>query len=137
MAVLLAQDAMSQITLQCVKPGQQVTVAPDNDTLWIMNDYRMRKVVETGRLYQLEKEKSELLSQKCDTLRQIINEKDELIATHKEDKGYYEKELKDCRNDAQTAAEQAKKFQKRARWATIGIGVAAGVGFVVGAALFK
>ena len=43
MAVLLAQDAMSQITLQCVKPGQQVTVAPDNDTLWIMNDYRKKK----------------------------------------------------------------------------------------------
>ena len=49
----------------------------------------------------------------------------------------YEKELKECRNDAIYVAEQAKKYQRRARWATIGCGVAAGVGFVVGALLFK
>lgn|GEM_PF-4139982 len=137
MSVFWMQNASAQITLQCVKPGEQLQLQPDNDTLWVMDNYRMVKVIETGRLLKLEKEKTGLLEQKCDTLRQIIDEKDALIETHVSDRKYYQDELKDCRNDAIYAAEQAKKYKRRARWATIGCGVAAGVGFIVGAVLFK
>ena len=136
-SLLWIQNASAQITLQCVKPGEQLLLQPENDTVWVMDNYRMVNVIQTGRLYKLEKEKTELLEQKCDTLRQIIEEKDNLISTYKDDRGYYEKELKECRNDAIYVAEQAKKYQRRARWATIGCGVAAGVGFIVGALLFK
>lgn len=137
MSLLWIQNASAQITLQCVKPGEQLLLQPQNDTVWVMDNYRMIKVIETGRLLKLEKEKTALLEEKCDTLRKVINQKDELIETHKSDRQYYEGELKDCRNDAITAAQEAKKYRRRARWATIGCGVAAGVGFIVGAVLFK
>ncbi|MCQ2974465.1 MAG: hypothetical protein MJ211_06595 [Bacteroidales bacterium] len=131
------ENAMSQITLQCVKPGQQLTIAPENDTLWVINDYRMRKAVETGRLYKFELEKNQILSQKCDTLNEIITQKDSLIATIKADRGYYETELKDCRQDTQKAGDLAKKYQKRAKFATIGCVGAAAIGFVVGILIAK
>lgn len=132
------QNASAQdITLQYVKPGEQLMLSPVNDTLWVMNNYRMVKVIETGRLYTLEKEQNEVLKQKCDTLRAIIDTKDELIKTITDDRKYYEDNLKDCRNDAIKAAQEAKKYKRRARFATIGCGVAAGVGFVLGAVLFK
>ena len=82
------QNASAQITLQCVKPGEQLLLQPENDTVWVMDNYRMVNVIQTGRLYKLEKEKTELLEQKCDTLRQIIDEKDNLISTYKDDRGY-------------------------------------------------
>ena len=137
MSLFWIQNATAQITLQCVKPGEQLSLAPENNTLWVMDNYRMVKVIETGRLLKLEKEKSALLEQKCDTLRQIIDEKDNLIEIHAKDKKYYVDELEKSRNDAIFAAQEAKKYKRRARWATIGCGVAAGVGFVVGAVLFK
>lgn len=136
MALFWMQNASAQ-ALQFVKPGDELHLAPTNDTLWVMNNSRMVQVIETGKLYKLEKEKSELLMQKCDTLRSIIDTKDELIKTIVEDRKYYEVNLKDCRNDAIKAGQEAKKYQRRARWATIGCGVAAGVGFVLGAVIFK
>lgn len=136
MALFWMQNASAQ-ALQFVKPGDELHLAPTNDTLWVMNNSRMVQVIETGKLYKLEKEKSELLMQKCDTLRQIVTEKDSLVDIYKVDRKYYEEQLKDCRNDAITVGKEAKKFQRRARWATVGIGVAAGVGFVLGAVLFK
>ncbi|MBR4215248.1 MAG: hypothetical protein IKR94_08000 [Bacteroidales bacterium] len=137
MSLCWLQNASAQITLQCVKPGEQLLVKPDNDTLWVMDNYRMIQVIETGRKFKLEKEKSGLLEQKCDTLREIINQKDELVSTIENDRQYYIDELKKSREATIAMGEQAKKYQRRARWATIGCGVAAGVGFVVGALLFK
>ena len=137
MSLCWMQNASAQITLQCVKPGEQLLVKPDNDTLWVMDNYRMIQVIETGRKFKLEKEKTELLEQKCDTLREIINQKDELVSTIENDRQCYIDELKKSREATIAMGEQAQKYQKRARWATIGCGVAAGVGFVVGALLFK
>lgn len=136
MALFLVQNASAQ-SLQFVKPGQELHLAPINDTLWVMDNSRMVQVIETGKLYKLEKEKSELLMQKCDTLRAIITEKDSLVDIYAKDRKYYEEQLKTSRNDAITAGKEAKKFQRRARWATVGCGVAAGVGFVLGAVIFK
>ncbi len=136
MALFLVQNASAQ-SLQFVKPGQELHLAPINDTLWVMDNSRMVQVIETGKLYKLEKEKSELLMQKCDTLRAIITEKDSLVDIYAKDRKYYEEQLKTSRNDAIAAGKEAKKFQRRARWATVGCGVAAGVGFVLGAVIFK
>ena len=136
MALFLVQNASAQ-SLQFVKPGQELHLAPINDTLWVMDNSRMVQVIETGKLYKLEKEKSELLMQKCDTLRAIITEKDSLVDIYAKDRKYYEEQLKISRNDAIAAGKEAKKFQRRARWATVGCGVAAGVGFVLGAVIFK
>ena len=136
MALFLVQNASAQ-SLQFVKPGQELHLAPINDTLWVMDNSRMVQVIETGKLYKLEKEKSELLMQNCDTLRAIITEKDSLVDIYAKDRKYYEEQLKTSRNDAIAAGKEAKKFQRRARWATVGCGVAAGVGFVLGAVIFK
>jgi len=112
-------------------------VKPDGDTLWVINDARMRSVVETGRLYQISKEQVKILTQKCDTLTEISAQKDSLINILKTDRDYYVTELKSSREDVITAGEMARKYRRRARFATIGIGVGAVLGFALGFLLFK
>lgn len=129
--IIFAQNSIAQTTLRCIKPGEELLVKPDNDTIWIMNDVRMRKVIETGRKYKLEQEKTAVLTQKCDTLQRISSEKDSLIQTLKEDRGYYETQLSTCRDNVATVGKMAKKYQRRARFATIGCGVSFGLGFAL------
>ncbi len=133
----IASSASAQITLQSVKPGQELLVKPDNDTLWVINDARMRSVVETGRLYQISKEQVKTLTQKCDTLTEISAQKDSLINILKNDRDYYVTELKTSREDLITAGEMARKYRRRAKLASIGIGVGAAVGLAVGYFIFK
>ena len=76
LAIVIAGNANAQITLQCVKPGQELLVKPDGDTLWVINDARMRSVIETGRLYQISKEQVKTLTQKCDTLTELSAQHD-------------------------------------------------------------
>lgn len=137
LALMLSGNASAQITLQCVKPGQELLVKPDGDTLWVINDARMRSVVETGRLYQISKEQVKTLSQKCDTLTEISAQKDSLINILKTDRDYYVTELKSSREDVITAGEMARKYRRRARFASIGMGITAAIGLAVGFFLFK
>ena len=137
LAVFSAADISAQITLTSVKPGQELELKPTDDTLWVMNDARMRSVIETGRLYRISKETNELLSQKCDTLQEIVNQQDSLISILKSDRDYYVTELKTSREDVITAGKMAKKYRRRARLATFGIGVGAALGVAVGYFLFK
>jgi len=129
--------ASSQITLTSVKPGQELELKPTDDTLWVMNDARMRSVIEIGRLYRISKEKTALLSQKCDTLQEVVNQQDSLISILKNDRDYYVTELKTSREDVITAGKMAKKYRRRARLATVGIGVGVALGVFVGWFLFK
>ena len=135
--MIFAGSASAQITLQSVKPGQELLVKPENDTLWVINDARMRSVIETGRLYQISKEQVKLLTQKCDTLTEISVQKDSLVNILKNDRDYYVTELKNSREDVITAGEMARKYKRRARLATFGIGLGAAVGFALGFLLFK
>lgn len=137
LSMLFAGNANAQITLQCVKPGQELLVKPDGDTLWVINDARMRSVVETGRLYQISKEQVKTLTQKCDTLTEISAQKDSLINILKTDRDYYVTELKSSREDVITAGEMARKYRRRARFASIGMGITAVLGLAVGFFLFK
>lgn len=137
LSTLFAGNANAQITLQCVKPGQELLVKPDGDTLWVINDARMRSVVETGRLYQISKEQVKTLTQKCDTLTEISAQKDSLINILKTDRDYYVTELKSSREDVITAGEMARKYRRRAKLASIGIGIGAALGFALGFLLFK
>ena len=137
LSMLFAGNANAQITLQCVKPGQELLVKPDGDTLWVINDARMRSVVETGRLYQISKEQVKTLTQKCDTLTEISAQKDSLINILKTDRDYYVTELKSSREDVVTAGEMARKYRRRAKLASIGIGIGAALGFALGFLLFK
>lgn len=137
LAVLIAGNAGAQITLQVVKPGQELLVKPEGDTLWVINDERMRSVIETGRQYQLSKEQVKTLKQKCDTLTEISAQKDSLINILKTDRDYYVTELKSSREDVITAGEMARKYRRRAKLASIGIGIGAALGFALGFLLFK
>lgn len=137
LSMLFAGNASAQITLQCVKPGQELLVKPEGDTLWVINDARMRSVVETGRLYQISKEQVKTLTQKCDTLTEISAQKDSLINILKTDRDYYVTELKSSREDVITAGEMARKYRRRAKLASIGIGIGAALGLVAGYFLFK
>ncbi len=137
LSMLFSGNANAQITLQCVKPGQELLVKPDGDTLWVINDARMRSVVETGRLYQISKEQVKTLTQKCDTLTEISAQKDSLINILKTDRDYYVTELKSSREDVITAGEMARKYRRRAKLASIGIGIGAALGFALGFLLFK
>lgn len=129
--------ADAQITLQYVRPGEEVLVKPENDTLWIMNDIRMRQVIETGRKYNIEKEKNVVLTQKCDTLQSIINEQDELLKTVKDDRTYYSNELASCRENVDKVGAIAQKYKRRAKIATTTTIVGTVAGFVAGALIFK
>ena len=137
LSMLFAGNASAQITLQCVKPVQELLVKPEGDTLWVINDARMRSVVETGRLYQISKEQVKTLTQKCDTLTEISAQKDSLINILKTDRDYYVTELKSSREDVITAGEMARKYRRRAKLASIGIGIGAALGLVAGYFLFK
>ncbi|MCQ2252135.1 MAG: hypothetical protein MJZ61_01660 [Bacteroidales bacterium] len=137
LAVLNIGSASAQITLQCVKPGQELLVRPDGDTLWVMNDSRMRSVIETGRLYRIQKDQMAALSAKCDTLAEISAQQDSLINILKTDRAYYETELKGSREDVIKAGELARKYKRRARLATWGIAAGAMVGLAVGYLLFN
>lgn len=130
-------DGFSQITLTSVKPGQELELKPTDDTLWVMNDARMRSVIETGRLYRLSKETNNLLTQKCDTLQEVVNKQDSLISILKTDRDYYVTELKNSREDVITAGKMAKKYRRRARLASIGIGLGVAAGVAIGYFLFK
>ncbi|MCR5455170.1 MAG: hypothetical protein K6F33_09315 [Bacteroidales bacterium] len=137
LAIVCTGSAKAQITLQCVKPGQELLVKPEGDTLWVINDARMRSVVETGRKYQIAKEQLQTLTQKCDTLAEINVQQDSLINILKTDRDYYSTELKSSREDVITAGEMARKYRRRAKLASIGIGLGAALGFAVGFLLFK
>jgi hypothetical protein len=137
LAIVFAGNANAQITLQCVKPGQELLVKPDGDTLWVINDARMRSVIETGRLYQISKEQVKTLTQKCDTLTELSAQQDSLINILKTDRDYYVTELKSSREDVITAGEMARKYSRRAKLASIGIGIGAALGFALGFLLFK
>ena len=100
-------EGFSQITLTSVKPGQELELKPTDDTLWVMNDARMRSVIETGRLYRLSKETNNLLTQKCDTLQEVVSKQDSLISILKTDRDYYVTELKNSREDVITAGKMA------------------------------
>lgn len=130
-------DGFSQITLTSVKPGQELELKPTDDTLWVMNDARMRSVIETGRLYRLSKETNNLLTQKCDTLQEVVSKQDSLISILKTDRDYYVTELKNSREDVITAGKMAKKYRRRARLASIGIGLGVAAGVAIGYFLFK
>lgn len=136
-APLWAGSAKAQITLQCVKPGQELLVKPEGDTLWVINDARMRSVIETGKLYRISKEQVAVLSQERDTLKALAQEKDAMIQLLKDDRSYYETELKNSRNDVIDAGNMAKKYKRRSRLATIGIGVGAILGLGAGYLLFN
>lgn len=137
LAIVFVGNANAQITLQCVKPGQELLVKPDGDTLWVINDARMRSVIETGRLYQISKEQVKTLTQKCDTLTELSAQQDSLINILKTDRDYYVTELKSSREDVITAGEMARKYRRRAKLASIGIGIGAALGFALGFLLFK
>ena len=137
LAIVIAGNANAQITLQCVKPGQELLVKPDGDTLWVINDARMRSVIETGRLYQISKEQVKTLTQKCDTLTELSAQQDSLINILKNDRDYYVTELKSSREDVITAGEMARKYRRRAKLASIGIGIGAALGLTLGYFLFK
>jgi len=137
LAIVFAGNANAQITLQCVKPGQELLVKPDGDTLWVINDARMRSVIETGRLYQISKEQVKTLTQKCDTLTELSAQQDSLINILKTDRDYYVTELKSSRVDVITEGEMARKYRRRAKLASIGIGIGAALGFALGFLLFK
>jgi len=130
-------EGFSQITLTSVKPGQELELKPTDDTLWVMNDARMRSVIETGRLYRLSKETNNLLTQKCDTLQEVVSKQDSLISILKTDRDYYVTELKNSREDVITAGKMAKKYRRRARLASMGIGLGGAVGVAIGYFLFK
>ncbi|MBQ5404349.1 MAG: hypothetical protein IIU11_08300 [Bacteroidales bacterium] len=130
-------EGFSQITLTSVKPGQELELKPTDDTLWVMNDARMRSVIETGRLYRLSKETNNLLTQKCDTLQEVVSKQDSLISILKTDRDYYVTELKNSREDVITAGKMAKKYRRRARLASMGIGLGVAVGVAIGYFLFK
>lgn len=130
-------EGFSQITLTSVKPGQELELKPTDDTLWVMNDARMRSVIETGRLYRLSKETNNLLTQKCDTLQEVVSKQDSLISILKTDRDYYITELKNSREDVITAGKMAKKYRRRARLASMGIGLGVAVGVAIGYFLFK
>jgi len=132
-----AGNASAQITLQCVKPGQELLVKPEGDTLWVINDARMRSVIETGRLYQNAKEQVKVLTQKCDTLTELSAQQDSLINILKTDRDYYVTELKSSREDVITAGEMARKYRRRAKLASFGIAAGAVLGFALGFLLFK
>lgn len=136
-AIVFAGNASAQITLQCVKPGQELLVKPEGDTLWVINDARMRSVIETGRLYQNAKEQVKVLTQKCDTLTELSAQQDSLINILKTDRDYYATELKSSREDVITAGEMARKYRRRAKLASFGIAAGAVLGFVLGFLLFK
>lgn len=134
--LFLSYSAKAQITLECVKPGQELVLKPTDDTLWVMNDVRMRNVIETGRKYKLEKEISNTLRQKCDTLEKISMEKDSLISILKEDKEYYSTELSSCRDNVNQVGKVAKKYQRRSKfasWGCVGCGI---LGLALGILLF-
>ena len=136
-AIVFAGNASAQITLQCVKPGQELLVKPEGDTLWVINDARMRSVIETGRLYQNAKEQVKVLTQKCDTLTELSAQQDSLINILKTDRDYYVTELKSSREDVITAGEMARKYRRRAKLASFGIAAGAVLGFALGFLLFK
>ena len=136
-AIVFAGNASAQITLQCVKPGQELLVKPEGDTLWVINDARMRSVIETGRLYQNAKEQVKVLTQKCDTLTELSAQQDSLINILKTDRDYYVTELKSSREDVITAGEMARKYRRRAKLASLGIAAGAVLGFALGFLLFK
>ena len=136
-AIVFAGNASAQITLQCVKPGQELLVKPEGDTLWVINDARMRSVIETGRLYPNAKEQVKVLTQKCDTLTELSAQQDSLINILKTDRDYYATELKSSREDVITAGEMARKYRRRAKLASFGIAAGAVLGFALGFLLFK
>ncbi|MCQ2250085.1 MAG: hypothetical protein MJZ66_03135 [Bacteroidales bacterium] len=136
-SIFVAGSAKAQITLQCVKPGQELLVKPDGDTLWVMNDARMRSVIETGKLYRISKEQVATLTEKCDTLVALSQQKDSLIEILKTDKLYYQTELKTSREDLLEAGKMAKKYRRRAKLASWGIAAGVAVGLGVGYLLFN
>ncbi len=133
-SLLSIQGAEAQITLQCVKPGQELLVRPEGDTLWVINDERMRSVIETGKKYRISEKQVEVLTQMSDSLTAITVKQDSLISTLKTDRDYYMTELAQSRDQVDRAGEIAHNFEKKAKRSRIAMIVVAVL--AVGAVIF-
>lgn len=128
------QGAEAQITLQCVKPGQELLVKPDGDTLWVINDERMRSVIETGKKYRISEQRVEVLTQIADSLNAVSAMQDSLISTLKTDRDYYITELEASRDRVAKVGDIADKYKRKAKRAKIGM--IAVVVLAIGAVIF-
>ncbi len=115
-----------------VLPGQTYTVSPQNDTMWVMNNYFFKKTIIAKKQLKICKEQNNLYKKQSDTLNKIISEKDILLDTLKSDRDYYKNNWKNAETDLNTLGEMLNKQSSYTKTAII-IGSATTVtAFIVG-----
>ncbi len=117
---------------QAILPGKKVTIAPEKDTLWVLNQALFKKTVIAGQRVKIYKKEVKLLENEIDTLKELNHQRQILIDTLKSDKNFYKDNWKICESDLKLLNDMNEKQSQYTKIAII-VGSATTVtAFIIG-----
>jgi len=114
-----------------VLPGEQKTLSPEHDTLWVMKDSQLKRAIIAAKKLKISEEINTELYNKVDLLEQKNLIKDSLIIDLKEDRNFYQNKWETCQQDVDILIKKNKKQKLFRNAALAGIVVAFIAGFLI------
>lgn len=115
-----------------IDAGNTQNISATNSKLWVITDAQFRKTIETGILLDTCRAQNNLLKQQVDLLKQISQEKQDLIDTLKNDRDFYIQKHIECENDVGSLLTMNDKFYRQRNIALIAGGATTVTAFIVG-----
>jgi len=116
-----------------VLPGNSLEVKAETDTMWILTDPMIRKVLKVDMENDVLEEQVFTLQQQVELLKLQGEKKDTLILILEEDRDYYKKIWETCSQDVDKLGEISKKSTGNTRIAIVAGVVTTIIAFIVGA----
>ena len=114
-----------------VLPGEQKTLNPERDTLWVMKDSQLKKAIMAAKKLKISEEVNAELYKKVDLLEQKNLIKDSLIIDLKNDRDFYQDKWNTCRQDVDILLKKNKRQRLFRNVALAGVIVAFIAGFLI------
>lgn len=112
----------SQTYPKYIKPGKTYEVVATDDTMWVLTDAMVRKILKVDMENDILNEQVTTLNQEVEIYKLQSEKKDSLILILEEDRDYYQKIWQECSSDIETLG----KISKR-RGAATKIAIASGI----------
>lgn len=130
--LFVSSSVFSQQYPYKINAGATQSVSANNGKLWVLTDNQFRETIEKGMLLDTCIAQNDLLKQQVALLKEISDEKQDLIDSLKNDRDFYIQKHNECEDDVESLLSMNDKFYKQRNIAII-VGSATTVtAFVVG-----
>ncbi len=119
-----------------VVPGQKYTIAPKEDTLWVITDNQLERALIAAK--QLENADKQIVNyqKQIENLNEQLQQTDTLLLETQKNMEYYRRQWKDCSDNIKVLVKENDRVNAKFKMAKI-IGVISTVAaFALGAYLF-